>query len=99
MFFRSTVLRKGPGLVALLALGALLAPAAAQAQGCEDTHLRPTRANLEQVRGAVLCLHNQERARHGLPQLRENPASAGPPAATRPTWSASASSITPRPAA
>ena len=57
----------------LLALGALIAPAGAQAQDCADTGLKPTRANLEQVRSAVLCLHNQERARHGLSPLRENP--------------------------
>ena len=57
----------------LLALGALLAPAGAQAQDCDNTNVRPTRTNLEQIRSAVLCLHNQERARHGLPRLSENP--------------------------
>jgi uncharacterized protein YkwD len=65
----------------LLALVALLAPAGAGArpatafasQGCANTDLRPSRANRELVRDAVLCLHNRERARHGLPRLRENP--------------------------
>jgi len=65
----------------VLALVALLAPAGAQARpeaktsqnGCANTNLKPTRANLELVRTAVLCLHNRERARHGLPRLRENP--------------------------
>ena len=79
--FRSTTLRKGPGLVVVLALVALLAPAGAQAlpeaktsqNGCANTNLKPTRANLELVRTAVLCLHNRERSRHGLPRLRENP--------------------------
>ena len=71
--FRSTVLRKGPGLAFVLALGALLAPATSQAQGCANTDLLPSRANLERVRDAVLCLHNRERAGHGLPRLRENP--------------------------
>jgi uncharacterized protein YkwD len=79
--FRSTAFRKGPGLAIVLALVALLAPAGAQARpeakasqnGCENTNLKPTRANLELVRAAVLCLHNRERARHGLPRLRENP--------------------------
>ena len=32
----------------------------------------PDARNLEVVRSAVLCLHNAERARHGLPRLREN---------------------------
>ena len=79
--FRSTALRKGPGLAIVLALVALLAPAGAQARpeaktsqnGCANTNLKPTRVNLELVRTAVLCLHNRERARHGLPRLRENP--------------------------
>jgi uncharacterized protein YkwD len=57
--------------VSLTALAALAAPA--QAQACANTSLRPTRANAEVVRAAVLCLHNAERARHGLPALRENP--------------------------
>jgi uncharacterized protein YkwD len=65
----------------VLALLALLAPAAAEARpevkasqaDCANTNLKPTRANLELVRAAVLCLHNRERARHGLPKLRENP--------------------------
>ena len=59
--------------LSLAALAALAAPAGAQAQGCANTHLKPTRANLEVVRAAVLCLHNAERARYGLPRLRENP--------------------------
>jgi uncharacterized protein YkwD len=79
--FRSTALRKGPGLAIVLALAALLAPAGAQARpvgvaaqdGCANTGLKPTHGNLELVRDAVLCLHNRERARHGLPRLRENP--------------------------
>ena len=70
---RSTVLRRAPLLAVLLALAAMLAPAAAQARGCANTHLKPTAANLEAVRSAVLCLHNAERARHGLPKLRESP--------------------------
>jgi len=78
---RSTVIRKGPGLAIVLALAALLVPAGAQARpaaslaqsGCANTTLKPTRANLELVRDAVLCLHNRERASHGLPRLKENP--------------------------
>ncbi|HYM58676.1 MAG TPA: CAP domain-containing protein [Solirubrobacteraceae bacterium] len=70
--FRFTLRRKAPLLAFALGCVALLAPAGAQAQGCVDTHLRPTRENLDAVRQAVLCLHNRERGRHGLPALREN---------------------------
>jgi uncharacterized protein YkwD len=70
--FRSTVLRKTPLLAAVLAIAAMLAPAGAQAKACANTSIKPTAANLEVVRSAVLCLHNAERARHGLPKLREN---------------------------
>ena len=77
----SISLRKGPGLATLLALVALLlVPAASQArpasmaaQACANTDLKPTRANLELVRAAVLCLHNRERVSRGLPKLKENP--------------------------
>jgi uncharacterized protein YkwD len=81
----STVLRKGPGLAIACALAVpLLVPAASQArpatkakaeaaQACANTDLKPTRANLELVRDAVLCLHNRERASRGLPKLKENP--------------------------
>jgi uncharacterized protein YkwD len=79
--FRSTALRKGPGLAIVLALAALAVPAGTQARpaaaasqdGCANTNLKPTSANVELVRDAVLCLHNRERARHGLPRLKENP--------------------------
>jgi uncharacterized protein YkwD len=70
--FRSAVLRKAPLLAAVLALAAMLAPAGAEARGCANTRVRPSTGNLEVVRSAVLCLHNAERARHGLPKLREN---------------------------
>jgi uncharacterized protein YkwD len=72
--FRTSIVRRTPLLAALLiALVALVAPAAAQAQACANVNLKPTRANLEIVRTAVLCLHNAERARNGLPRLTENP--------------------------
>jgi uncharacterized protein YkwD len=62
-------------LAAVLALVALLAlPAASQAKrkgGCANTHVAPSAANLELVRGAVLCLHNRERSARGLPKLSE----------------------------
>ncbi len=83
--YLSNVVRKGPGLAIACVLVALVAPAASQArpatppkataaaESCANTDLKPTRANLELVRDAVLCLHNRERASHGLPKLKENP--------------------------
>jgi uncharacterized protein YkwD len=70
--FRFAPRHKGPLLAFALACVALLAPAGAQAQSCANTQLRPTHQNLDAVRQAVLCLHNRERSRHGLPGLREN---------------------------
>ena len=70
-------------IIALLAV-ALLAPTAAGAkehkhrskakatQECADADLEPTSANLGRIRTAILCLHNQIRAEHGLPLLREH---------------------------
>jgi uncharacterized protein YkwD len=49
------------------------APAIAKvAQDCADADLEPTGDNLGRIRSAILCLHNQIRAEHGLPRLREN---------------------------
>ncbi len=39
---------------------------------CSHTGVQPAAGNLGEVRAAVLCLHNRERAAHGLPLLREN---------------------------
>ena len=49
----------------------LAAPAAANAE-CAGADLRPTAENLPQVRSAVRCLLNQERASRGLRKLRAN---------------------------
>ena len=40
---------------------------------CENTTLQPAPGNIGDVRDAVLCLHNRERAARGLPLLKENP--------------------------
>jgi uncharacterized protein YkwD len=40
--------------------------------GCPGADLMPAAGNLAAVRGAVLCLYNQVRVSHGLPQLRQN---------------------------
>lgn len=73
-------------IVALLAV-ALLAPAGSVAEGkrtgkglpaariakeCPDADLEPAGDNLGRVRAAILCLHNQIRAGHDLPALRDN---------------------------
>jgi uncharacterized protein YkwD len=66
--------------IAVLALVALLAPAVAAAsapergahQQCAHADTVPVAGNLDEVRAGILCLHNQIRARHGLPPLREN---------------------------
>jgi uncharacterized protein YkwD len=46
--------------------------AKADVDGCAGSWLRPTAANLVQVRAATLCLLNAQRARHGLQPLTEN---------------------------
>jgi uncharacterized protein YkwD len=66
----------------LAAVVALVLPASAQARVAADTPARaggamacanadlvPAAGNLAAVRAAVLCLHNQVRAAHGLPKL------------------------------
>ena len=39
---------------------------------CENTDLMPTPDNVELVRAAILCLHNQIRVQNGLPLLKDN---------------------------
>ncbi len=66
-------------LIALIA-ASLLVPAAADAkatahvalQECADADLEPAADNLGRIRDAILCLHNETRAEHRLPALREN---------------------------
>jgi uncharacterized protein YkwD len=42
------------------------------ARACSDADLEASSANLLRIRKAVLCLHNQIRAQHGLKSLRAN---------------------------
>ena len=42
------------------------------AQDCANTDVSPNGGNVDVVRAAILCLHNQIRAERGLPPLREN---------------------------
>ena len=39
---------------------------------CTNTDVMPTAENLELVRAAILCLHNQIRTQAGLPALKDN---------------------------
>jgi uncharacterized protein YkwD len=39
---------------------------------CANTDVLPTADNIEQIRAAVLCLHNQIRQQHNLPLLKDN---------------------------
>jgi uncharacterized protein YkwD len=48
------------------------AVAAEVAQPCANTDLEPDAGNLPTIRAAILCLHNQIRAQHGLPTLKAN---------------------------
>jgi uncharacterized protein YkwD len=43
-----------------------------QTVACQNTDVLPTGENLDVVRAAILCLHNQVRAQNGLPALKEN---------------------------
>jgi uncharacterized protein YkwD len=58
-------------LAAALVVGALAAPTSAYA-ACPDADVTPAAGNLDAVRAAVLCLHNELRADRGLPKLKEN---------------------------
>ena len=71
------------GLIAIvLAGGALLvagqkpsieaASPIRDAAGCPHSGAMPTRDQIEETRGAILCLLNKERARHGLAALTHN---------------------------
>jgi uncharacterized protein YkwD len=48
------------------------AVAPASAAECANADIRPSSDNLREVRGAVLCLLNQERSARGLRRLRSN---------------------------
>jgi uncharacterized protein YkwD len=46
--------------------------AKAAAAPCTNTDVMPTGQNVELVRAAILCLHNQIRVQAGLPALKDN---------------------------
>ena len=58
---------------ATVALGAKKrVKAKAAALPCTNTDVMPTAQNVELVRAAILCLHNQIRVAAGLPSLKDN---------------------------
>ena len=61
---------KGPK--ATIALGEKRPARAHASTACANTDLMPTADNLDEVRAAVLCLHNQIRAQRGLPLLKDS---------------------------
>ena len=54
-----------------LALAAVLVLPAGASAACRGAQLHPTAKNAGAVRHATLCLLNRQRARYGLPRLRE----------------------------
>jgi uncharacterized protein YkwD len=69
--------RKQSPVIARIALGnqrgKKVKAKTSQAVVCQNTDVLPTAANLDQVRAAILCLHNQIRAQNNLSLLKENP--------------------------
>jgi uncharacterized protein YkwD len=57
---------------ATIALGDKRPAVAYASADCPNAALAPTSANLDQVRAAVLCLHNRIRAQNHLPLLKAN---------------------------
>jgi uncharacterized protein YkwD len=61
------------GVKATVALGDKRPVKATVAADCANKDVLPAAGNLDLVRAAILCLHNQIRAAHHLPLLKENP--------------------------
>jgi uncharacterized protein YkwD len=59
-------------LATLIALPTASASAAGHSAACRGANLAPSARHAVAVRHATLCLLNRERARHGLPRLREH---------------------------
>jgi uncharacterized protein YkwD len=57
---------------ATIALGDKRRPRAHAAADCPNVDVMPTAGNLPLISAAVLCLHNQARAKAGLPALKPN---------------------------
>jgi uncharacterized protein YkwD len=63
--------KRDSSVKARIALGVNV-PARASQQECANADAAPTEANVDAVRTAILCLHNQIRSQRGLPLLKEN---------------------------
>lgn len=63
---------KGVKAKATVALGDKRPVKAKTAQACANVDELPTAQNVELIRAALLCLHNQIRAEHGLSLLKDN---------------------------
>jgi uncharacterized protein YkwD len=63
--------KKAP-VKAMIALGDKRPVKAHAAVTCQNTDLLPSAENLELIRAAILCLHNQIRAENGLSTLKDN---------------------------
>jgi uncharacterized protein YkwD len=59
-------------LCVLLASGCAFAVPDVAGADCADADLSPSADSLKQAREAVVCLHNEQRARRGLRALRQN---------------------------
>jgi uncharacterized protein YkwD len=64
---------KSTSVKATIALGDKRPVKAYASVTCANTDLMPAADNLDQIRAAILCLHNQVRAANGLPALKDNP--------------------------
>jgi uncharacterized protein YkwD len=60
-----------PAVKAFIAAGPK-APARASQEECANADIAPDAGNVDEVREAILCLHNEIRAERGLPLLKEN---------------------------
>jgi uncharacterized protein YkwD len=60
------------GLFGIQVMPRVTAARVADADGCPASGRVPSRADLTTPRVAILCLLNRERARYGLPALRQN---------------------------
>jgi uncharacterized protein YkwD len=72
MTFRTALATLLAALLLVPGHGIAQAGKSGAAQACADADLAVAGDNLPRIRAAVVCLHNQIRARHDLPALREN---------------------------